>query len=92
MMEKRDQETEKEIEKWIEAVVGVKLSPPGTALRLHSYLIPFIAAGDLSESLKSGVVLCKLINAIQPGALSLSLLVPHYIPTGASAHLFFFQV
>lgn len=43
MQAKRDLSVESAIEEWIEAAVGEKLTPPG----------------DLSESLKSGVFLCK---------------------------------
>jgi hypothetical protein len=48
MRAKRDPEVEAELEKWIGAVLRCTLEPPG----------------DLSESLKSGIYLCKYVHSL----------------------------
>ncbi|KAN0034706.1 hypothetical protein ACTFIV_001238 [Dictyostelium citrinum] len=50
---KRDPQTEVELVIWIEKVIGEKLKFPD----------------DLIESLRSGIVLCKLLNALMPGTI-----------------------
>ncbi|KAM9968543.1 hypothetical protein ACTFIW_007693 [Dictyostelium discoideum] len=50
---KRDPQTEIELIKWIEKVIGEKLKFPD----------------DLIESLRSGIVLCKLLNSLIPGTI-----------------------
>jgi len=53
MQEKLDPAWELKLGKWIESVLDEKLEDPG----------------DLYKSLKSGVVLCKLLNRIKPGTI-----------------------
>jgi hypothetical protein len=53
MQAKRDLQFEKEIAVWIEKVSAQTLQYPD----------------DIAKSLKSGIVLCRLINAIQPNAI-----------------------
>jgi len=53
MQAKRDPNLERDIEGWIETVIGEKLMPPG----------------NLAESLKNGIALCKIINVIRPGSI-----------------------
>ncbi|KAK5576477.1 hypothetical protein RB653_007621 [Dictyostelium firmibasis] len=50
---KRDPQTEVELMIWIEKVIGEKLKFPD----------------DLIESLRSGIVLCKLLNSLIPGTI-----------------------
>ncbi|EGC31824.1 hypothetical protein DICPUDRAFT_156272 [Dictyostelium purpureum] len=50
---KRDPQLEKELAQWIEKAIGEKLKYPN----------------DLIESLRSGIVLCKLINTLLPGTI-----------------------
>ncbi|KYQ92066.1 hypothetical protein DLAC_06904 [Tieghemostelium lacteum] len=50
----RDVGYEKELGKWIESATGMKLEFPD----------------DLIESLRSGIILCNLINALLPGTIS----------------------
>ncbi|CAG0900529.1 unnamed protein product, partial [Darwinula stevensoni] len=50
---KRDPEMDKQAQAWIETVLGEKF-PPG-----HSY----------EDSIRDGVVLCKLMNKLKPGAI-----------------------
>lgn len=51
--EKRDPELESSLEKWIEEVIGETLEPKN----------------NLQKSLKSGVVLCKMMNKLYPGSI-----------------------
>lgn len=59
---KRDPEKEVEAQSWIEEVLGAKFSPG------ESY----------ADTLKDGVILCKLMNKIKPGS------VPKINTSGAS--------
>ena len=51
---KRDAAQEQEIQAWIEAVLGAKF-PPGKAFE---------------DSLKDGIILCKLMNVLSPGSVT----------------------
>eukprot|EP01102_Stenamoeba_stenopodia_P004596 TRINITY_DN1489_c0_g1_i2.p1 TRINITY_DN1489_c0_g1~~TRINITY_DN1489_c0_g1_i2.p1 ORF type:complete len:668 (+),score=171.48 TRINITY_DN1489_c0_g1_i2:250-2253(+) len=53
MQAKRDPEFERKLKEWLEAVSGEKLSHPD----------------DIAESLKSGILLCKIVNIIWPGTI-----------------------
>jgi len=50
---KRDPEQEAEAQAWIEAIVGEPFSHPG----------------DYAESLKDGIMICKLANKLTPGSV-----------------------
>lgn len=50
---KRDQQQEKEVQEWIEAVVGKK----------------FPAGEEYEDVLRDGQVLCELMNKLKPGSI-----------------------
>jgi len=56
MQDKRDIQFEKELIKWIEEVIGEKLE----------------FQDDIIESLRSGIVLCKVLNVLQPGTIKIN--------------------
>jgi hypothetical protein len=59
---KRDVEKDKEAQEWIETILGAKFPPNET----------------YEEALKDGIILCKLMNKINPGS------IPKVNTTGAS--------
>ncbi|XP_064608057.1 myophilin-like isoform X2 [Liolophura sinensis] len=59
MAGKYDENVEQEVVGWIEAVTGEKLSQGGGSL----------GADGLQKVLKDGIILCKLMNKLQPGSI-----------------------
>ncbi|CAF2376553.1 unnamed protein product [Rotaria sp. Silwood2] len=52
MSGKRNPELDREVQQWIEAVIGEKFP-----------------SGSYDDALKDGIILCKLMNKLQPGAI-----------------------
>ena len=75
-MPERKPEQEKEVMEWIEAVMGEPL-PKGEyeevrkiSVQLFTFFFYLIHYHFIKQVLKNGVVLCKLMNKISPGAIA----------------------
>ena len=73
-MPERKPEQEKEVMDWIEAVMGEPL-PKGEyeevrKISVQLFTLYLIHCHFLKQVLKNGVVLCKLMNKISPGAIA----------------------
>ena len=59
---------------WIEDVTGILLANPGddiqTIEQLNEWRMEPLGQREFQKALKDGVILCKLMNTLQPGAIS----------------------